>query len=320
MKRIMLFPAIIFFSMIFMCSIDSHATSIETKIFYKDLKKIHDHLNKQQNIIIKIIYSLRDEDIKLIKQAYKALPSEVDSHKALKQIDNFEFIDLIKANDDLLYSSIRKVKCDIFKWASLMKEKSTLNLLNYDSLLHSYKIPEEDTDVVLTKYSNFVVDLLDKVQNLGEKANEKGLIGYAIPRQKNASGYIIEFDCYQFFLHKGDDQKWGSVNYFDSIYNHWKNPFFGKNQLKNALYSNKNILAVHNLWLKYIYDNKLTRKSKEDEEVLIEIEKINKRLAKLGNQPDIKNEKTSQKQDVQEKSTVKSKPPSKDKFKLDLPK
>ena len=301
-------------------------SSIKLKLFLKDLRKVQKHFDKQQKMMIQVLDTLTDDDIKLLKKANESSYRSKEYYNNLKQIDDFELRDLLKKNDKLQNDRIKNLKKDTLEPVGLVKSRLT-ELFWYKQILfrqHAYAIPKEDYDEALDKYSEFLIDVLDKTQTLREKAEERGLIGYPIPKEEYNKLELPRYSTIPVFLvssehdYKGNEDAKNTLTRM--LYTYWADPTYNK-EFQPILYSNKNILMAHKLWLEYILNNDIINSCcNYEEKVMVEIERMDKRLAKLGGTAKVKKPKAPEEQKPAETSTEKSKPIAKPKFKLDLPK
>jgi hypothetical protein len=173
--------------------------------------------------------------------------------------------------------------------------------------------PEEDYHIAASKFADFTIKLLNRLQELMQRAQETGLKNHYLPK---VNQMWIGFD--QLYLYSIDNYDKIPVNTYSlsNIYNYWvistKSIFH--------LYSFEEVLKAQKLWLDFLVINNFSKDSNgkyQSEKFMYEIDKIEKRLASLsGNHV---TENSSNMNNNRQSAPEPNKSISNNKFKLELP-
>lgn len=278
------------------------ATSIKTKIFFKDLKRGENFIDSQYNVLMDFVNSLTKEDVKAINE--KGHDVEIYNSNALEAFKKLKTMDADQPENikNWNYSGYN------FPHNFLSDFK---HMFDYRLIFREiYKIPRDDFEVALSKYSDYLVLLLDKLQDLRSKVAESGLKVYNLPR---LNGIHIKQADKLLFLINDSNSNYGFKASYWKIYTK-KIP---------QLYSNEKALTAAKLWMEFYLENDLTtyqNTDKYEEIVMAEIEKIEKRLAAISGSHNNSAESTT----IEKHQNTGTKPtstlPTKNKkFKLELP-
>ncbi|MFX0210526.1 MAG: hypothetical protein ACFFDT_31390 [Candidatus Hodarchaeota archaeon] len=307
MKKKMFFSGVLCLAMVFMVSVASHGVSIKTKLFNRDLQKCQTFIGQQYKVLTEFFDSLTAEDI-----------SSINSAKHKVEIYNTKAVSIFKKLKKMDIYYPKGVKHGHNQTAGIPRNilgGYIHSVSSYNHIVDSYEIPAEDYEEVLNKYSEYVIDVLDKLQELRGKVDSIGLTIYTLPQINEI--YISQGNAIHAYLtakHKTYDT---AESFRDKVYSPWKRSF----KKIPELYSNKSVLTAQKLWLEFILNNDLAINKFGDsyeEEYMIELDKIEKRLVKLSGAPEQKEKPADKIADT--KPDKPSGPAQKNKFKLDLPK
>lgn len=285
-----------------------HATSLKTKMFQKDLQKCEQFIGKQYDVLMEFLNALTEEDVAAINVGTaKHQDVEIFNSKAVSA-----------------FKKLRKTsKTGGRDYPEGVKSRNMpRNFLNgkiqfvsyYKAIIADYQIPIDGYDEFFNSYSEYVINLLDKLQELRNKVDNIGLTIYALP---TLNGVYVGTGSPLVFLTAKNDVSPLSESFRNGVYDHWK--WSVKEILE--LYSNKSVLTAQKLWLEFLMSNDFTSSKwgdSYDEEYMTELDKIEKRLAKLSGAPVQKQEAAQKPTDARPES-AKPAPAPKSKFKLDLP-
>jgi hypothetical protein len=275
-----------------------YAKSVETRIFLKDVKRCQKFIDKQYDLLMQFFDSLTPEGIEALNSGkYKI---EIFNPKAISILKKLK-----KMGD-----GPRKVK----GWGGNHMPFSFLshfqNICDYNEILTIYRIPEEEHEEVLNKYAEYSIFLLNKLQELREKTEDIGL-EMKIDRFPTINGIIIHGGILVAVSPASDHDT--SMEIVGKINHAWRM----STKKMPELFSNKNVLTAQKHWYAFVLDNDFA--GIREEQCMKELDKIEKRLAKMSNTPKKKQESAKETIDKSEPSQ-KTSPPDKPKFKLDLPK
>lgn len=318
-KELLITVLIVVFSLLVVAS-NCSATSIKTKIFYKDLQRCEKLIEKQNKLLLDFFNSLSQEDINIIKSGYLSKDHKVE-------LFNMEAVNTLKKIDEIGTYPPKQVKgwphCNI-PCGIIGSSTNIERLSDYNSIIDAYEIPQEDTNDALNKYADYLINILDIVQNLSEKITEMDLAD----RKKDVCCFSIKFPE----INGMDILGQGSIIFYNSDnYNHIRNSRIPLDCILSdwafatekhfELYSNKQILTAQKMWLDFLLSNDFTTNSNGnsiEEEVMTELDKIEKRLAKLSGSLEQKQKPAVKTKDIKPEPATPA-PSESSKFKLDLP-
>ena len=255
------------------------AEDMRTKLFFKDLQKCSKYITSQHNALMTIFSSLSPEDVQLFNE----------SMRGSRRVQLF---------DEKIDTGMKKLKKfgaygpNGVKFDNNHSGGIPRNLLSqypihvgdyYEVILETYKIPAEDHALALERYSNYLIVLLDKIQELRSIQDEIGLNITSLPTI-NGINPGISTPCPTFF---GKNPMGDTAEIFrGQVFNSWKR----STQRWMGLYSDPNVLTAQKLWFEYILTNDLaiTRSNENYEETyMTELDLINKRLAAISTAPSV---------------------------------
>lgn len=294
-------------AIVLMTPLAAQAQDMKTKIFFRDLQKCAKFVGVQHKELKTIFTSLTAKEVQQINdsirgsQRVQLLNSKVDA--AVKKLGNYGYWlpKGVKFGDNQFRGIPR----------NLLAQYSVKVGDYYEVIIQNYQIPAKDHPVALERYANYLINLLDKIQELRSLQEDIGLTICFFPKI-NGNAIPIITPCPTFF---GMEDI--SVTFKSHVFDNWKRST--KNWMD--LYSNPNILTVQKLWLEYILTNDLavSKFNENFEEVyMVELELIEKRLAALSSAPTVSADSPN---NANTDSGNKTSQPTtkKGKFKLDLP-
>lgn len=308
MKSRFIVSFIVGLGLILLMSTVCYATNIKTKMFYRDLQKCEQFINKQYDLLMEFLNALTKEDVDTLNAgAAKNKDIELFNSKAVSAFKK------VKETDR---SHPKGVKHSNNHSAGIPRNflgGYIESVSNYKFIITSYEIPTDDYNEACNKYSGYTINLLDKLQELRSKVDDIGLTIYQLP---TINDIFISTGTLTFLTGKNPMYDIG-VSFRDHVYNPWRKSV--KDIME--LYSNKSVLTAQKLWIEFLLNNDLASNKWGDsytEEYMTELDKIEKRLAKLSGAPVQKQEAAQKPTDVRPESP---KPATiqKSKFKLDLP-
>lgn len=304
------FSILIAVSMLLSAPLVSKAEDIKTKIFYKDLKKSAKYVDNQYKALMTIFNALTPEEVALINdsmrgtQRVEIFNSKVD--KGMKKIPN------------LGTYGPKGVKFGDNHSGGIPRNLLTSYVIHvgdyHEVILETYRIPVQDHPVALERYANYLIDLLDKFQEVRAKQEEIGLNVWGFPKI-NGRRIAMNTPCPTILGKSPTGDLGGSFK--NMVYDNWKR----STNKWMELYSDPNILTVQKLWFEYILTNDLATSKFGDsyeESYMKELELIEQRLAAVSSAPTVI---AKTKGDAKSSHTNNSSAPATQKgnFKLDLP-
>lgn len=286
------------------------AASIKTKIFYKDLQKCEKFIDGQYNLLMEFLNALTPEDVKLINASRSYDKIELLNPKAISL-----FKELDKTDDSREPKGVKHAHGIPRNFL----EGEIQNVANYSRILKLYNIPQEDYNEVFDSYSNYVIDLLDKIQSLRDKVSSLSLTIHRFPTINGI--FLVQRDFLLFFTNYNPMfESYPGGRLQSSLLRGWDDSCVETPEL----YQNKSVLTAQKLWIEFVLSNDdlLTNRDGDksyDEEYMTELDKIERRLVKLSGTPAKQQE--SAKETINKSEPAKqTSPTTKPKFKLDLPK
>jgi len=282
MKRLTMLLTCFLIQLFFVKLDNCLATEINTKLFIDDLQKCENFIKIQHQLITNFLDSLTPHDVELINSQSDIVNFE---NQGISEKSLGIFMKIISTSPP---------KPEGVKYDQYPKSGIPRNLLNgsvqnvsnigiEDGIINGYKIPESDYKEVITKYSDYTIFLLDKIQTLTDKVNSIGMTIYTFPRI-NGKGIVT-----------GD-----FLIFFTKIYNPLYSELPGE-WLKSELVSkwntscanipeletNKSALTAHKLWIEFVLSNSellVNRGGTSYKEAFLrDQDNTNKLLAKLDN-------------------------------------
>ena len=308
--KAVLATALIVVFLLLIISLNCSATSIKTKIFYKDIQRCNKFIDHQYDVLMAFLATLTNEDIEAINSQEREVEiynsNAIDTFKKIKKMDTY-YPKKVKYSNNSTEGLPRNFLASNF-----------YRVTDYKGILKNYNIPEEDYEEALSKYSEYSVGLLDKLQELRTKGYDSGLKIYQLPKLNNI--FINQCDMPLFLVDSAVKHPMHDSTYhaYETIY---KTGWAWSVEAMPELYSNKNILTITKLWLEFLLNNDLTSSKWGDsyeEEVMTELDKIEKRLAKLSGGSEQKQKPAVKTEDIKPESAIPA-PSESSKFKLDLP-
>lgn len=299
-------------SMLLATPLVSKAENIKTKMFYKDIKKSAKYVDDQYKGLMTIFNALKPEDVELINDSMR-----VGGARSVK-IFNSKVDKGMKKIPKLGTYGPKGVKFNDNHSGGIPRNLLTRYVIHvgdyYEVFLETYRIPVQDHQMALERYSNYLIDLLDKFQELRAKQEEIGLHVTGFPKI-NGRSIGMNTPCAT-FIGKSPSGDIG-VAFKNNVYDSWKR----STNKWMELYSDPNILTVQKLWFEFILTNDLAYNNSGnsfDEAYMNELELIEQRLVAVSAAPTVsagmKDESKSS--DTENSSALATK---KGNFKLDLP-
>ena len=308
MKNRSVFFLVLGLSVILSISSVCHATSINTKMFLKDMQKCEQFIGKQYDVLMEFLNALTEEDVATINAGEPNQNIEIFNSKAVSAFKKLNKMDrnypkAVKHSQNHSAGIPRNFLGGYIQFVS-----------GYKAIIADYQIPTDDYGEAFNSYSEYVINLLDKLQELRNKVDNIRLTIYALPK---LNGVYVGTGSPLVFLTAKNSMFPLSESFRNGVYDHWK--WSVEEMLE--LYSNKSVLTAQKLWLEFLISNDFTSSKwgdSYDKEYMTELDKIEKRLAKLSEAPVQKQEATQKPTDATPESS-KPAPAPKTKFKLDLP-
>jgi len=297
-------------AIVLMTPLAVQAQDMKTKFFFRDLQRCAKFVGVQHKELKTIFTSLTAEEVQQINdsirgsQRVQLFNSKVDA--AVKKLGNYGYWlpKGVKFGDNQSGGIPR----------NLLAKYSTHIGDYYEVIILTYKIPAKDHAVALERYANYLIDLLDKIQELRSLQEDIGLTITSFPKI-NGNAIPTSTPCPTFFgKHPAGDI---SVTFKSHVFDSWKR----STKKWMDLYSNPNILTVQKLWLENILTKDLgVSKFNEnfEEAYMAELDFIDKRLAAVSSAPTVSADSPNNAK-TDKGNSASHTAPKKGSFKLDLP-
>ena len=158
-------------SMLLSAPLVSNAEDLKTKMFYKDLKKSAKYVDDQYKALMTIFNALKPEEVQLINDSIKGTQRV--------KIFNSKVDEGVKKLVKLSAYGPKGVKYNDNHSCGIPRNLLTGYVIHvgdyHEVILETYRIPVKDQSMALERYANYLIDLLDKLQELRAKQEEIGL-------------------------------------------------------------------------------------------------------------------------------------------------
>ena len=278
----------------------SHAAGIKARIFLKDLNKAQQQINNEYNALMEFLDVLTEKEVKAfndcgvnnLKAPEIYNKSVITAFNRVVELYTFQETRLKRVSRNGIMLSF--IKDHLYPGKPFM--------YSYIIGILGYGIDPGDTELVINKCSNYYIDYLDKVQQLYDKTTRIGL-------KANLLGKCISNQRGRFYL------PYMTRKVTAGMVHRWKDSA----KEFPELHSNKAALTALKLWIEFVLNNELYDvKGSAEEQYMIELDKIEKRLAEIAGAPQKEDVKTAPRTtEAPQAEPLKMK--KKSKFKLDLP-
>ena len=295
-----------------------YGKSIETRILLKDIKRFQKFKDKQYDLLMQFFDSLTPEDVEVLNSGKYEI--EIDNQKAasiwkkVKKFDSYSKPIKVKHPDMIAHNFFVSWSRNVCPYGEILVDYGLIKNYVSGGFKIKYLVPKEECEQALNALAEYSIHQLNQLQELRGKIEDLGLKITDFPRTIN--NINLSTGSWPVLL------KFSSIkkdNYYATLrIIRWQ----WQEDLKSypgLYYSNKNVLTVGKLWLDFMLDNDLSGDASDEEKAMRELDKIEKRLAKMSETP--KKQQEPAKDSIDKSEPVqKTSPPDKPKFKLDLPK
>jgi hypothetical protein len=253
------------------------ASSVNFKLYSKDMKKIRQAVAKESSLVIEAINSFSDNDVAAIIRAQVRNPfvklESREAKKALKKLQKY-------------YNSRPNKKNIVFAGWSLRAFQDGIeynggfwNIFEYDMVAEKYSVfpKDEEFGAFMKEQAAVMVDIMDACFKMRDAANEHGLLGMELPKYVSDSRFEMG-EAYPLLLNPENPK------------NNQAHEFIFKEWIRSRHYDyyldSYELLTVQKIMLEFLFNNDLAFSYKNmSAAVLTEIEKIDESLAKLQPSP-----------------------------------
>ena len=293
-------PIVVLVIVVLSISTLSHAASIKTRIFLKDLNKAQQQIDNEYNALMEFLDVLTEKEVKAFNDYGVSSPISPEIYNK-PVITTFNRVAKLCQFQE---TRLKRVSRNGIMLSFIQHYDHVGKPFNYFYIIGilGYGIDPGDTELVINKCSNYYIDYLDKVQQLYDKTTRIGL-------KANLLGKCISNQRGRFYL------PYMTRKVTAGMVHRWKDSA----KEFPELHSNKAALTALKLWIEFVLNNELYDvKGSAEEQYMIELDKIEKRLAEIAGAPQKEDVKTAPRT-TEALQTEPLETEKKNKFKLDLP-